>query len=802
MSSQRHGPYARRKRNPKFSERQQSEKGGKREETKLIPPPLTREEKEMSTAFRLPSRPVIIDQTNQNPMGSSDAMSLMNRISQLNPLTGTVGISADTERTKQINPGIQGLQFNFTGQTASANSDGSGKQMLNALTATQSAAFSRRTTEIQWAENIWKLITDPSWYESEEHRKHINYCLSRIPEPWHHPLTSLIAAEKRPEIKAFYHFAKTFEKANLCRKGEGYLPTLAYVLAMNKELRDPIAKLYEKYKTQAAAELEQKYTRRDTVRFQMDPDAFSCYQMTLCLLYASEKEPFRGDDEQTMREQIQELIANVYIPVLYILFSAQDHEPYGNFHSFPLIAPVLIAFQKAFTSGANLFKVTETLMILFEMMPSVGFYNDFLSGRTIADIFFVTNGMVNIPSCSALTDNAAGTVMGTAKRVMMDSDFYQGKKFATFPFFLEQVISIMRENGYYVSNSMDTAVEKLEDVSKKQTRSLIGNFLMTHGQKHAGYIHYRDDTPFEFSREFYDRLSSAVMADTEQFVSSDNNIYLTGAQLLMVNRYKDERYPLNDEQILELKGKEQDARNKIQPFKRETFRKFANFWMDFLDYAYSQFVWREQCGDGSRKQLPNLDSILSAKLTECKELREKCENLEREANRRKSDDRTVKSLMAENAALTKRIRELEKLEEETKKDQKEINSLRELLYDLSTEEEDTEQPSSEEKTKQMSEYLEHNVRGAFLGGHVNFQNKISKLLPSWRRYAPRCFIPPDVIKNLDVLVICTDHLDHATYLTAMGCVRNVKCKIFFIHNVNVNLAVEKIYQFEKEGASL
>lgn len=638
----------------------------------------------------------------------------------------------------------------------------------------------------RWSGELWNMLTSPAGYDSEERRKLVRYVLIMVAYFLGNSLLPLSVFGKlmEKEIKSFFHFVKTFEKAGICRKGEGYFPTLAYMLALNKDMKTPISKLYANWRADAAAELQERYTRRENVRFRMGVEEFKYYQMALCLLYASEK-------KTVIRGQIREAIKNAYFIMfkfLEFVFSAIG----SKYHCCPLLFPVLVAFQLGYTADCSLFGVTEVLMVAFELMPLVGFGGNFLSGTTVADIYFAANGMAVLPTGKVLTENAVHIILGSAKRIMND------RELSSFPGFLEEALSIIRQSRYCVPDTANLVIARMRELPRKQIRSLVGNFLLARAQKHSFYIEISTGKTFDFSREYYEKFSSVLMRDSERFIEVVNNIYTTGVQLFFANIQRELNISLNDENVLEAESLAQEAWEMEKACSWDTFPGFARVWSDFFEYASDQFLWQDQCGEKNSAQTSDLDSMLASKIEECRELKEKCERLENQDAKRSNDKKEIKSLREENAALMKENRDQEKSLEEARKDRKELASLRELMFDLSQDEEDAQVNFSEEQTKQMAEYLETKVRGAFLGGSESFHSKISTILPSWRKYPPKCAIPADVIRNLDALVICTDYLDHASYKTAMNVVRNSKCRPIPIHNKNVNIAVNTIYRLMKD----
>ncbi len=685
--------------------------------------------------------------------------------------------------------------------------------------------YTKQIQEYSYRE-VWREITSPYFYGAHCHRSFAFFCLKRLSASAHEPAVRKLVNRHKKEVREYLHFVKTFEKSGLCAKGEGYFPTLSYVISCNRDLHGQVLTLFQRYQAQAAEEFAHKYADRKNVRFRLDTECFHAYQMTMCLLNASEKNP-------QIRRTLQEMLVRAYPSIADAVKSALGQ--YGQYHYLPICLPVLLAFHEAFTSEAELFGVTETLMVLFEISAYYRHNAGMLSSKSIADIFFVTNGKVFQDTPTALTGMAANNILGEAKRVMELLAPAYGFKQTSFPTFLGQVLNMIRQEEYSVPQDARLTIDRLESFPKKQLRVLLSGFLVSHAQRYADYVspyEFEDeddededdedddfgdlddsDAPssFEFSRKYYESFSVKLMEDTAYYLTDSMDDCNTGAGAFIGLNPPDgmdsddrEGRSLLDGiigRLLEKMNRDRQGGQLNRSWDPEEFEYVFKIWTDFADYVDDEFSWMERCEPQESLQTPGLDPKVSLKLKEYDALKEKCQQLESELAKANAEAGNKKALMAENAQLMKQIRSLEKSSEELEKDQKELVALRELLYDLSQEsEEETKNISTDEKTKQIAKRLDQTVKGAFLGGHINFQNKIAKYLPSWRRYPPRSFISPDVLRNLDLLVVCTDHLDHATYLSAMANIRNQKCKVFFIHNVNVNLAIEKIGQFE-EGAT-
>lgn len=211
---------------------------------------------------------------------------------------------------------------------------------------------------------------------------------------------------------------------------------------------------------------------------------------------------------------------------------------------------------------------------------------------------------------------------------------------------------------------------------------------------------------------------------------------------------------------------------------------------EFFGYAKRQYLLREyEIGD-----IPltvKMETVQKAKETISDDAR-KIRDLEKQIKEFEARESKEKSLAAEISTLNRKINALNRELEEKDKDRKELISLRNYVYDSENEnvlnESDGDMPLEE-----IADYLNKNVKGVVIGGHVSFLNRIAKYLPNWKRYQPEFIIPPEVIYNADEVVMQTGHLDHSTFVSAIEHVRNSKSRLLYLHNVNIDYVIRKIY---------
>lgn len=173
------------------------------------------------------------------------------------------------------------------------------------------------------------------------------------------------------------------------------------------------------------------------------------------------------------------------------------------------------------------------------------------------------------------------------------------------------------------------------------------------------------------------------------------------------------------------------------------------------------------------------------------------EALKKENAQLKSMDFNTKALKSTLSEQKKEIENLKQLLREEEKNRKELIGLRNYVYETSMESNQNQINTEPEAItiEEMADFLNKNVKGVFVGGHINFHNKISKYLPDWKKVSIEKAVDANTLKNTDILVMYTDHIDHSSYLTTMANVRSSDCKLLYIHNVNLECVVKKIYEF-------
>lgn len=150
------------------------------------------------------------------------------------------------------------------------------------------------------------------------------------------------------------------------------------------------------------------------------------------------------------------------------------------------------------------------------------------------------------------------------------------------------------------------------------------------------------------------------------------------------------------------------------------------------------------------------------------------------------------SLIEENERLRKENQRLKAEIEKMQNDSKEVIALREYMFKESNDIriDDTE--------KDIDLPTLNNLKGIIIGGHPNWQNKMKEKLSSWTFIEANVSrINSSLLKDRNIVIINTVHLNHALYYGTMNCIRNEDCTLGYVSSTNVEMAVKEIYEICK-----
>lgn len=161
--------------------------------------------------------------------------------------------------------------------------------------------------------------------------------------------------------------------------------------------------------------------------------------------------------------------------------------------------------------------------------------------------------------------------------------------------------------------------------------------------------------------------------------------------------------------------------------------------------------------------------------------------LQREAITQKS---TVDSLLIEISKLNHEIKSIKNLEFD-EDSRLELNRLREYVYNISEENEYSE------VIKDESSIID--TKGIIIGGHVNWQNKLSEKLPNFKFItADQLNVDPSMITNFEIVLFNTTYLNHSMYYKFIGALRTYDIAFDYIDSTNIDIALKQIKEAIKK----
>lgn len=152
-----------------------------------------------------------------------------------------------------------------------------------------------------------------------------------------------------------------------------------------------------------------------------------------------------------------------------------------------------------------------------------------------------------------------------------------------------------------------------------------------------------------------------------------------------------------------------------------------------------------------------------------------------------SKNEKISNLQEQFEQKDKELSRLKNEVSELNQNQAELNSLREFMFNM-----DHKQEYSPEKID-VSRLKK--VKGLILGGHPKWQDKMKGLLPDFTFIAPEALnFDVNILKNIDIIFIYTDYLNHAIYYRLMPEAQKLNIKIQYLAaNTNTDIVLQEIY---------
>ncbi|MTV47780.1 hypothetical protein GJ688_02125 [Heliobacillus mobilis] len=128
-------------------------------------------------------------------------------------------------------------------------------------------------------------------------------------------------------------------------------------------------------------------------------------------------------------------------------------------------------------------------------------------------------------------------------------------------------------------------------------------------------------------------------------------------------------------------------------------------------------------------------------------------------------------------------KENEKLRAERELDKQELQSLRELFFNLDKPIEITE----EEGLIDLS-----TINGVIIGGHDRWRVKMKEKLPRWKFFGPEQYNVDLGIANADIVFFFTGYLSHTMYIPAITEARKYRVPVSYLRSVNEENALQEV----------
>lgn len=527
------------------------------------------------------------------------------------------------------------------------------------------------------------------------------------------------------------------------RKIKAFPSVVSYLVAKNHSLHSQIKNIFIRYYEKAIKHKSQTLCRRQYLNYDLNIDEFQCYQMCFCLYQATQ------EDNQILSD-IRMCFVNKFTAhdqyVKKILKNTDSKDLERISRCFAPFVGVMIENLKSNISGG---KDLETIVILNELLSFHKGTEERKWIEPFCHAFFMTKYQdPHILSKKFISsfrqevqDNVPPALIDLTAREMVDT-------------LAKVLISIATKYNHAACNPFRlNAVWYFIEARKNETEQLLNSYLS------SCYL-----------KEYF---GNGILVE-DYF-----DILVKGTATLYERASSESK---EDAQLSARRKKEKMIEASVA----------MDVWEGFLLYI------KQYLDNRSRALNDKSIEIVSCKEVSINEPDEKdkeIEALKKKLSQLKSQESNVKAL---NAALSAAKKENESLKEqlrEEQKNKKELIGLRNYVYEISSEPEKKVLQSNGLSIEEMAEYLNKNVRGVLLGGHINFHNKLSKYLPDWKKYLPGKYIDNSTLKATDILVFYTDHIDHPSYLSAIANVRNSDCKLLYLHNVNIEYVIKQMYDF-------
>ncbi len=194
-----------------------------------------------------------------------------------------------------------------------------------------------------------------------------------------------------------------------------------------------------------------------------------------------------------------------------------------------------------------------------------------------------------------------------------------------------------------------------------------------------------------------------------------------------------------------------------------------------------------------RMEKPSDDNKIKAATDKGAVFMEEITTLRRKVHRLENENNNLRT---EVAGKRKAEEDAKICREQSEEMNRELSVLRDYVYNLTEE----DSPEANIPMERMKEILaeKHIV---IIGGHSNWVSKMKKEFPRWVFVNPEAGGSTDtnIVDKADYVYFFTDTISHSKYYRFMNVVREHKVDFGYIHGVNIEKNIQKIYRdFEEE----
>lgn len=585
------------------------------------------------------------------------------------------------------------------------------------------------------AESIWYMLSNPACYLEDDLSK-ICSCIGVLHDNKLYDSYVGVLAQQTNVLELMQKFSKCYGK-ELHGKEELFIPSvLAYSLMKNRQLVKKLIPLEIKWKDLVSKYRDDKVCKREFCCYNLDTHSFETYKTLYSLIRGMEiNDSLRKEFKQQL--DFEHPALKEYV---------DDFKKRKTDESFAdaLFTPFMTAWMHGFFFGIENSRVLEIIAVLY---LNISHSECRLHEENIKLIFKLVYNIYACPVSNRYQKRSLHIRKNLEKALQERLKNTLRSRITIYDFwidvFMDAKCSTSKKEYYHIFTELNQY--KMSEIDSLIAEYFIYSYLKTKIKKEESITIDQFETTF---------IEKSVKVE-EYFI------------------------------------KEQEEPENLTIRERKSAADTILKWQSFFLYAQN-WILRKKCQkheNECKKQLPT--PVLKDSDKESEEIFK----LKQQLSEIEKNNLNVKNLLSTISTLEKEKKQMQAQLDEAKKDKSELIGLRNYIY----EENSIIEVSETEDIEAMAEYLEHNVKGIIVGGHPNFHNKLQKYIPGWKKYPPRSKVPAECVYGSDIIVFYTDHIDHSTYLGVIAEARRSSCKLLYVHNVNMESAIKKIYMECEEG---